>query len=609
MTNPDVQSLLNSALECQRRSDLSGAEEACRKVLEIDPDQPDALQFLGLISETRGDLDEAEALMRRSLEVNPAQPHVLNNLGNLLHMKGESRDALEALEKATRMHPGYGEAWYNLGKVHFDLEEYQAAIKALEVAKKTWSQKDPKPQTLLGDVAGKLGDHQGALGHFEEALKINPDYFNALHNYALTLKMLERQEEALEYYEKAKAIRPAVANLYYNMGNAYFELGRIDEAFINYEKAIDIKPDFLAAHATLNERYWRYGHRDKYLKSYPGAITRAPAALDLRFQYIDCLIREDKFSEAHQEVQKMLGVQGSRENPRVFHLLAKIQARQGDVGDAWNSLEKCIEMAPEEVEFRKDYTKFLIRLGKVDEALKHMDRAYEIAPQNQEILAYQALCWRLLGDQREPAINNYEEFVRGYKIETPPGYKDLAEFNRALNRALDHFHTAKMQPSDQTLRGGTQTVAYLLDKNVKEIQELRRAFEQTIRRYVADLPDDPGHPFLGRKSDKVRFTGSWSVRLRDQGFHVNHTHPDGWISACYYVSLPGVVKEGSQDKQGWIKFGESPLDLGKKEVIGRIVQPEEGLLVLFPSYMWHGTVPFSSTEPRTTLPFDAVPAS
>jgi len=165
-----------------------------------------------------------------------------------------------------------------------------------------------------------------------------------------------------------------------------------------------------------------------------------------------------------------------------------------------------------------------------------------------------------------------------------------------------------MQPSDQTLRGGTQTAAYLLDKNVKEIQELREAFEKTIRRYVSDLPDDPDHPFLGRKSEKVRFSGSWSVRLRDQGYHVNHTHPDGWISACYYISLPEVVKKGGDDKQGWIKFGESPLSLGKKEMIGKIIQPEEGLLVLFPSYMWHGTVPFSSKEPRTTLPFDAVPA-
>jgi hypothetical protein len=37
------------------------------------------------------------------------------------------------------------------------------------------------------------------------------------------------------------------------------------------------------------------------------------------------------------------------------------------------------------------------------------------------------------------------------------------------------------------------------------------------------------------------------------------------------------------------------------------VTPEVGLLVLFPSYFWHGTLPFKSEEPRLTVAFDAVP--
>jgi hypothetical protein len=38
------------------------------------------------------------------------------------------------------------------------------------------------------------------------------------------------------------------------------------------------------------------------------------------------------------------------------------------------------------------------------------------------------------------------------------------------------------------------------------------------------------------------------------------------------------------------------------------VRPEVGLLVLFPSYFWHGTLPFRSEQPRLTVAFDAVPA-
>jgi tetratricopeptide (TPR) repeat protein len=47
--------------------------------------------------------------------------------------------------------------------------------------------------------------------------------------------------------------------------------------------------------------------------------------------------------------------------------------------------------------------------------------------------------------------------------------------------------------------------------------------------------------------------------------------------------------------------------LGDREHIGKILQPKEGHLVLFPSYMFHGTVPFPSNEIRTTIAFDVMP--
>ncbi|MHB1589075.1 MAG: putative 2OG-Fe(II) oxygenase [Metallibacterium scheffleri] len=37
------------------------------------------------------------------------------------------------------------------------------------------------------------------------------------------------------------------------------------------------------------------------------------------------------------------------------------------------------------------------------------------------------------------------------------------------------------------------------------------------------------------------------------------------------------------------------------------MRPAPGLLLLFPSYMWHGTVPFSGTRTRLTIAFDVLP--
>jgi hypothetical protein len=89
------------------------------------------------------------------------------------------------------------------------------------------------------------------------------------------------------------------------------------------------------------------------------------------------------------------------------------------------------------------------------------------------------------------------------------------------------------------------------------------------------------------------------------GFHVNHIH-NGWISSVYYVDVPEIAAD-AQAHQGWLKFGEPSADLGFGNAVRRLVQPKPGRLVLFPSYLWHGTVPFNSDETRMTIAFDAMP--
>jgi hypothetical protein len=60
-------------------------------------------------------------------------------------------------------------------------------------------------------------------------------------------------------------------------------------------------------------------------------------------------------------------------------------------------------------------------------------------------------------------------------------------------------------------------------------------------------------------------------------------------------------------QQGWIKFGEPSLQVALKTPVRRTIQPTAGRLVLFPSYMWHGTIPFHDAAARTTIAFDVVP--
>jgi hypothetical protein len=59
---------------------------------------------------------------------------------------------------------------------------------------------------------------------------------------------------------------------------------------------------------------------------------------------------------------------------------------------------------------------------------------------------------------------------------------------------------------------------------------------------------------------------------------------------------------------GCLQFGEPPTELGLGLGPRRIIKPRAGRLVLFPSYLWHGTLPFTDDAPRMTVAFDVVPA-
>ncbi|MEQ1519446.1 MAG: 2OG-Fe(II) oxygenase family protein, partial [Usitatibacteraceae bacterium] len=111
-------------------------------------------------------------------------------------------------------------------------------------------------------------------------------------------------------------------------------------------------------------------------------------------------------------------------------------------------------------------------------------------------------------------------------------------------------------------------------------------------------------PLRRRATGDYKFNGVWSARLRSTGFHTNHLHPRGWLSSAFYVALPSALE---REKEGWIKFGEPGIPTSPTLPPEHYVKPRPGTLVLFPSYMWHGTVPFTGDEKRLTIAFDLLP--
>ncbi|HEY5238739.1 MAG TPA: tetratricopeptide repeat protein, partial [Rhizomicrobium sp.] len=78
--DPRIKTLLQTALAHFQKNEAALGESTLLSVLQTKPDEPDALQLLGLLRRAQGRLPEAEALYRRSLMMKPSQPQVQHNL-------------------------------------------------------------------------------------------------------------------------------------------------------------------------------------------------------------------------------------------------------------------------------------------------------------------------------------------------------------------------------------------------------------------------------------------------------------------------------------------------------------------------------------------------
>lgn len=607
-TGTFVQNALARAVSLLEKNEFYQAEDALAPLMAQDPPNAQVLQLMGVIRRAYGRLDEAEEFYRRSLAIDAAQPHVHHNLGNVLRAKGDFAGSAAAQREAIRLKPNYVEAHLNLALALSDLGDHDGAVKSCRDALRIQPNYLLAKQTLAAELC--------ALDRPAEAerlvkqtldLGVRDDRQRAAleHNLGIALKQQKKFGEALGFLDAARAKVPDMPLVDYNRGSTLQHLGRMEEAVDSYRNAIRRNPLDMAAHQEMNELLYRLGDDANFLRSYDDVARLYPDIGQLPLHKGNFLFLRGRFEDARDCFERARPLLPDSVTPHDG--LALALARLGEFDAAIAEHEIALRMEPANAHGWRNFAQTLLQAGEPKRALEAAERALALEPENQTALAVWGLALRVQGDPREPAINDVEGLVRVYEIAPPEGFSSMAEFNAALNRWLDRLHIDRRECIDQTLRTGTQTIDNLFGAGHTPVELLRAKIDEAVADYVSRMPFDGNHPLFRRKCNQFRYSASWSSRLHDCGFHTNHVHPKGWISSAYYIALPDAV-ENESAKEGWIKFGEPNLPFGIADAVRRAVKPRVGQLVLFPSYMWHGTVPFHSGQSRTTIAFDAVPS-
>lgn len=618
MSTPDTAQALGAEqarqLE-QALAHLTGGRvaEACalaRQLAGAAPGSPDAQHVLALCLSAADDFAGAERAFGAALALAPRHPMILINQGTALRRAGRLEDAIRAFGAAAAASPNFAKAWIELGVALVAAGRPAPAVPAIERGLAL------KPDATLGWHA--LGNAQRELGNIEAAevafrrlVEIEPGNGLGWANLGGTLRLIGRAEQALACYARAEAAGLSGPELLDARAGALLDAGDPGRALSQAQALVQAHPQFVPGYATLFHLLWEHGA--SLAPDVPPAahflrgLAAQPDNSMLRVSYSQFLMASRQPEAALEQVRQL---RARADNPVLVSLEANALQALGRTDEAGSLYAEAYKaLGDSDATFLNVYASHLLRAGKPDAAAGIAEAATRVDPTNQEGWAYLATAWRLLDDPREHWLCAYDHLVDQVEVEPPPGYADTEAYLAALLAALEPLHQARREPIVQTLRGGSQTPGKLFGRPDPVLAETQAVISQAVERWLARLPQDDKHPFLSRRAAALRFSGSWSVKLWSSGNHVNHIHPQGWVSSAYYVSLPPSVRQPTQadGDAGCIQFGQPPVELGLDLPPRRVIRPVRGRLALFPSYLWHGTVPFQDEQPRVTIAFDVVP--
>ena len=416
--------------------------------------------------------------------------------------------------------------------------------------------KHPFSWKVLGAVLKQSGRYSEAVSANQKAVILSPQDPAAHNNLGNTLKELRRLEEAEVSYGQAIVLRPDFAEAHNNLGITFKELGKLEEAEASCRQAIVLKPDFAEAHNNLGNTLQELGRLEEAEVSYGQAIELKP-------NYVD----------AHNNLGSTLKKLGKYEDAIYQFDLAN------------NPYSKALSL--ECLYMNKSYSEY-------DERL-HFISAND--DKNIRIAAVSAF------------TSNQMKKKDPYRFCPDPldfiSIKNLDEYEHQsknlINEIMKESSGYQLIWESRTTKSGFQSRSDLFNKPSKAISNLESIIQQAVNDYYNKFRSET-NIFIKSWPSEYKLYG-WFNRMLKNGYQTSHIHTSGWLSGVIYLKTMT-----SNNNEGAIEFGLHGYDLPliDKDYPRKIHRPKIGDIALFPSSLFHRTIPFSSDSERCVIAFDLV---
>ena len=423
----------------------------------------------------------------------------------------------------------------------------------------------------------------------------------------MVLEALGRAAEAVTSFEQVVSARPDFADAQLSLGNALKSLERLDEAEAAYRQAIALAPGQAAAQINLGVVLRERGQASEAEAAYRRAIELAPQNPDAHYNLGIVLQDQARLDEAEASYRQVLGL--SPDYVQALINLGYVLQTSGRRSAALMAYERAVDMAPHLAEARVNLAELQLDMGDAAKALAGCEAFLAEHPGNTAVLAFKAVLLNELDEQEAlEALVEGPGLLKPVRFTQAPDGGDIASLNAALVEHLLAHPTLIEAPASHATKDGRHSGELLVEPK-GPVAMLERMIVEAVEGYGRDLPPEASHPFLAMRPERYALT-VWGVVLSGAGHQVPHIHPSAWLSGVYYPKVPDQVDAAGEGQAGWIEFGRPPAHFHcEKAPRVTAYRPEEGLMLLFPSYLYHRTIPFEGEETRVSIAFDLRPVA
>ncbi len=230
----------------------------------------------------------------------------------------------------------------------------------------------------LGLVLEDQGERAEAISHYQEALRIRPNYEEAHYNLGLSLERQGHIAEAIGQYREALRVRPTFEAAHNNLGLALERQGKVNLAISHYYMALRINPNFEEAHNNLGLALVKIGRLDDAIRHFHEALRINPDSIGVHNNLGLALRKQGKIADAIGQYREVLRIDPGSVEARGN--LGLCLAQQGRLTEAIRQYLKALQIRPDSAEIHINLGNALVGQGRLDDAIDQYQKALAIDP-------------------------------------------------------------------------------------------------------------------------------------------------------------------------------------------------------------------------------------